>query len=217
MPKSHRDKKKRKTHKTHPRPEEEQIVIGNYASLVQSNVKTTHLFRNTTLRQVKYYKMKVEQDLHWGKHGGIRSQKVSDSLLAHIILLLAWVCDYNPGFALHEYVELIFWTYGIQISVTWTHNVFANLMHFSYRKLNVIQRAKFSEENIDYYYTFVKWIQGIDCTRLVWVDESHFDSRTQKPRHGRGRRGKRINFVNDTSISENFSLTALMRSGQPIY
>ena len=47
--------------------------------------------------------------------------------------------------------------------------------------------------------------------------QSHFDSRHQKPRHGRGKKGKVISIGNDTSIQENFSLTALMRIDQPIF
>jgi hypothetical protein len=90
-------------------------------------------------------------------------------------------------------------------------------MRYSYRKLNVIQKAKFTDENINYYYLFLAWIQTIDCSRIIWIDESHFDSRKQKPRHGRGRKGKVLNFVNNTSIQENFSLTALMRINQPIF
>ena len=177
------------------------------------------LFPNTTLRQVRYYREKVERDVHWGAHGGLRfeSQKVSDALLAHIIILISWVCDYNPGFTLQEYVDLIFWTYNIQLSISWVHNIFTNLLHFSYRKLNVIQKAKFTDENINYYYSFINWIQSIDCSKIVWIDESHFDSRKQKPRFGRGRKGKVINFINDTSIQENFSLSALMRINESIY
>ena len=199
--------------------QEQQYVIGNYAFMTKSNRKTVLLFPNTTLRQVRYYREKVERGVHWGAHGGLRfeSQKVSDALLAHIIILISWVCDYNPGFTLQEYVDLIFWTYNIQLSISWVHNIFTNLLHFSYRKLNVIQKAKFTDENINYYYSFINWIQSIDCSKIVWIDESHFDSRKQKPRFGRGRKGKAINFINDTSIQENFSLSALMRINEPIY
>ena len=166
-----------------------------------------------------YYSEKVEKDIHWATHGRSRvnSQKISDDQLAMIILILSWICDFNPGCTLQKYTEIIFWTYQIQLSTTWVHNVFTNLMRFSYRKINVIQKAKFTDENINYYYTFINWIQTIDCTSIVWIDESHFDSRNQKPRHGRGKKGKVINIVNDTSIQENFSLTALMRINQPIF
>jgi hypothetical protein len=157
---------------------------------LQSSTKTAKMFPNTTYRQVCCYKEKVEMDVHWDQHGGRRvgSQKVSDAMLAHIILLLSWICDFNPGFPLSDYVDMILWVYGIKLSITWVHNVFKNLMHYSYRKLNVIQRAKFSDSNIDYYYLFQNWIQSIDCRKIVWVDESHFDSRKQKPRHGRARK-----------------------------
>jgi transposase len=221
MPKEKREKGgyRRKTNKTYPRPPEEQFVIGLSAAASESNNKTAKQFPNATLRQVRYYREKYEQDSHWNLPGGLRlaRQKVSDATLATIIVLLSWVCDFNPGFSLQEYVELIYWVYGIEISRTWIQNVFSNLMQYSYRKLNAIQKAKFTNENITYYMLFLYWIQGIDCTRIVWIDESHFDSRTQKPRHGRGRKGKVINFVNNTSIQENFSLTALMRINSPIY
>ncbi len=214
---STRKTRPRKTNKTYPRPLQEQYIIGNFASMIASNAKTLQRFQNVTLRQVKYYREKVEQNIHWGTYGGLRSYKVTDVLLCHILLLLSWVCDFNPGFTLHEYVELIYWTYGVRISLTWVHNIFTNLLHFSYRKLNIIQRSKFTQDNVNYYYMFQHWIQAIDCTRIVWVDESHFDSRVQKPRHGRGLKGKRIHFVSDCGIKENFSLTALMRPGKKIY
>ena len=76
-----------------------------------------------------------------------------------VILILSWICDsnFNPGCTLQKYTEIIFWTYQIQLSTTWVHNVFTNLMRFSYRKINVLQKAKFTEENINYYYTFVNF------------------------------------------------------------
>jgi hypothetical protein len=128
----------------------------------------------------------------------------------------SWINSQDKVFWDGLYVDLIYWTYGIPLS-TWVHNVFTNLMRYSYRKLNVIQKAKFTDENINYYYLFLAWIQTIDCSRIIWIDESHFDSRKQKPRHGRGRKGKVLSFVNNTSIQENFSLTALMRINQPIF
>jgi hypothetical protein len=106
MPKEKRGRtsRRRKTTRTHARPQEEQFLVGYYASLHESNFAATTMFPNTTLRQVRYYREKVEMDTHWGQHGGMREerQKVSDGTLATIIILLSWICDFNPGFALHE-------------------------------------------------------------------------------------------------------------------
>jgi hypothetical protein len=95
-------------------------VIGNYASVIGSNTKTVKEFPIVTLRQVEYYREKVENDIHWERHGGLRpeSLKVGDDMFCNIILIMSWMCDINPGFALQEYSSFIFWLFAIQVLVT---------------------------------------------------------------------------------------------------
>jgi len=102
-------KEKRKTSRTKSRPQNEQFVIG-YSSIEFGNLNTSKVFQNTTPRQIRYYKEKVQNDIHWNPHGGVRenSQKVSDLLLGFIIILLTFMSDYNPAFSLYEYKDMIF-------------------------------------------------------------------------------------------------------------
>ena len=182
MPKQKR-KKVSRILRSKPRNHDEQFAIG-YASIEFGNQAVQRVFQNTTPRQIKYYKEKVQNDSHWNNHGGLRKkkQKVDEFLMGYIIILLTFMCDFNPTFSLFQYQEMIFYLYGIEISLSWISNTFNHVMSYSYRKINVIQKLKFTEENINYYYQFSYWTQTIDCCKIKYIDESHFDSRKQKPR-----------------------------------
>src|SRR5688572_3640118 len=60
-----RERRQRRSKDTIARPAEEQFVVGNCAMTLQSSTKTAKMFPNTTYRQVRYYKEKVEMDVHW--------------------------------------------------------------------------------------------------------------------------------------------------------
>ena len=64
-PQKHRNR--RTTNRTKDRPEKEQFIIGNYASIIGSICQTLKAFPNTTNRQVIYYREKVEKDIHWAE------------------------------------------------------------------------------------------------------------------------------------------------------
>jgi hypothetical protein len=83
----------------------------------------------------------------------------------------------------------------------------------------VFQQNKFSDENIEYYFQFLFFIQEIDLIKVLYLDESHFDSRQAKIRFGRSRGGERSVVTNNAKIDETLSLTLIcsLNSSAPYF
>jgi len=86
---------------------------------------------------------------------------------------------------------------------------------WSYKVPSHIQLQKYSEANCRYYAQFLLAIQGIEWTKLKFLDEAHFVSRDLFNRKAWGPVGKRCFVYHRGNLSASFSMTMLTSLSEP--
>jgi hypothetical protein len=154
-----------------------QFLVGQYYILFGKR-KTLNQFPNLSFYQIKYYKRKIKEQIHWGDHGGYRVENtkvdnITKILIKICIKMLLWV---DKSLTLFELKKLILFVFEVDLSLSWFFAVLKYELNFSYKKFNQIENyLKYTRENILYTSDYLIFINNTDLKKVKFLDESHFD------------------------------------------
>lgn len=183
--------------------------------------RTVTRYRGLDINRTKYYQKKVQENVYWGNHGGVREEntEICYEQFIEVSKFLTHLLNYEPTLSLCSYVDWIDIMFDFQMSKSWVSDVLYNYLGFSRKKAVVMNKDKFSQRNVDYYGEYLCWIREVDAQRLKYLDESHFDGRMSKIRYARSKKNERAQVVTHTSLKERCSLSLMMclDHNQPFY
>jgi hypothetical protein len=93
-----------------------QILVG-VSNNIYGPSNTINKFRNVTRNQVKYYTKKVNMNIHWGLHGGLRENNytVDDENLKVISQIIEILLHQDPTLLLEQLGEWIYLLTGFKM------------------------------------------------------------------------------------------------------
>ena len=157
--------------------------------------------------QVHYWMRKfLDQGFHPLQHGGARNWKYPpaqqyfvESVLWKVVKNLP--CE-NPVRYCAELASL-----GIpDVSPSWVTRAFRR-WKYSRKKVQHVQRRKFTTLNICRYLDHVMAIPHLDPTKLKFLDESRFETRRVRRSHGYSERGRPIYSSTGDDLRESYTVT----------
>lgn len=100
--------------------------------------------------------------------------------------------------------------FSIRVSETWLSRLF-NKWGFTWRIPETKQLSKFSSTNNGEYIRYLCNVVNLDISKLKYVDESTFSTKTLRTRQTIGKRGTRTKIVTSDSLGETLSMILITK------
>lgn len=202
----------------------ENYLVGRVA-IEKSSSYAKDLFHCSQDR-VTYHKTKVASGgkFHSKPHGGSSYFPTSpfakgSEAYRKICAALWWKCRSQPTTKVREYKYFIAQKLGISISETSIRRIFTS-WGWSWKKPVYIQYAKFSAQNIEYYFNFVIWVLQQDPMKCKYLDECHFSSKKLVRQLGLSQRGEPVICVHNIRLdlgSRTMTLLTSLSNPNPVF
>jgi len=121
---------------------------------------------------------------------------------------ILWIaCKQDPTQHLIDYVIRVE-EYGYQCSKEYIRKIF-KAWRWSFKKPCYKQLAKYSDQNVKNYFSFLIWLKDKDYSKLKFMDEVHFVSKDVSRRRALGPLGVNIILIRNEHFAETYSFSCL--------
>lgn len=139
-------------------------------------IKTTADTFNMRPRSVLYWRRKVaDPTFHSNKWGGARNWRFTGEERKQLLHLIWFFCKKKPLCNLPEIKDFLA-TAGFDVRISFIRQIFKR-WRWSWKKPSVFQVNKYRIDNILHYVVHCKAIQGIEKSKIKYLDESSFRAR----------------------------------------
>jgi len=170
---------------------------------------------NVSYNYVYYIKMKKdEHPMSWGGKRWCKYDELTENLIMWWMIAL---CSIDCSLYLKEYSILLTMVIGFPVTMSYIFSRFQKL-HYTHKKCSRFQSAKFTVQNMARYLNYINNIRLFDPTRLVYLDEVHFQSQDYFRLYGRGVAGKRVYTIRNAPLNTSYSVTIMtsIRGALPV-
>eukprot|EP00761_Pharyngomonas_kirbyi_P010701 gb/GECH01010722.1/.p1 GENE.gb/GECH01010722.1/~~gb/GECH01010722.1/.p1 ORF type:complete len:336 (+),score=18.50 gb/GECH01010722.1/:1-1008(+) len=168
---------------------------------------------------VRYWDRKrSDPSYHPGRHGGHKSYKYNEQKREHINSIISEILQRDARTSLKQYKEILN-EHGYNLSTSSISRIFRS-WNYTWKKVQNIEKKKFTIENKIYYFIFYSAINSLPKYRLKFLDECHFDNRNLHNTYARAPSNEEVFVVNHHSFShetKNMSMLTSLTSNPPLF